>query len=117
MRHRNKRFKLNRDSDHRKALLRNLAISLFQNGEIKTTQAKAKVLRSLVDRLINVSKKGDLASRRYLLAKIPHKPTVNKLIHEWASKFQNKKSGFCKIFKLGWRQGDKADMALVRLAS
>ncbi|MCS6893683.1 MAG: 50S ribosomal protein L17 [Deltaproteobacteria bacterium] len=116
MRHRKKGFKLNRSSPHRKSLLRNLATSLILNGKITTTVSKAKALRCLVDRLFVKSLSGGLAARRYLLSYLYSKKAVNKVFFEWLKEPPTKRSGFCRIYKLGWRKGDGADLALVKLS-
>lgn len=119
MKHRRSAFKLNRSRPHRRALLRNLATDLILRGEIKTTVTKAKFVRGFVDRLINKASANNLAARRYLLANLFSKSAVNKVMHEIVKNLEKagsgKKSGFCKIYKLRWRPGDCADMALVRL--
>lgn len=121
MKHRKSGFKLNRSRPHRRALLRNLATSLILHGQVKTTVTKAKFLRGFVDRLIVKAKSNTLSARRYLLANLFSKKAVNKVMHEIITKLNMdnaqgaKNSGFCKIYKLHWRPGDCADMALVRL--
>ncbi len=116
MRHRKAGFKLNRTRPHRKALLRNLATSLILNGQIITTVAKAKFIRGFIDRLfVKALENQDLIARRYLIKNLFSKEAVNKVLFDWLKQPVSKRSGFCKIYKLGWRKGDCADMALVRL--
>ncbi|MCS6961145.1 MAG: 50S ribosomal protein L17 [Deltaproteobacteria bacterium] len=118
MNHRKKGFKLNRTRSHRRALLRNLATSLILNGSIKTTEAKAKFLRGFVDGLFVKALRKDLHARRYLMANLFSKKAVNKVFFEWlkdVSPEKCKRSGYCKIYKLHWRPGDTADMAMVKL--
>lgn len=93
-----------------KALFRNLVFSLVKQGRIKTTQAKAKAIRGLVDKLVILAKKGDLAARRRLVAFLKDRKIVNKLIGEIAPKFGTRPSGFTRIVSLGRRLGDGAMM-------
>jgi len=116
MRHKKKRRKLSRNSAHRKALLRNLAKSLFKEEKILTTIAKAKELKSFADKLINLAKKGDLASRRLVAKEINNKSIVKKLFDTISSRFADRQSGFTRVIKTGiFRHGDGAELALVSL--
>lgn len=115
MRHRKKSKHFNRDTGERKALFRSLLNSLILHEEIKTTQAKAKAVKRLVDRVIIKAKIGSLTNRRQLLAFLPSKKVVDKLIEEVAPRFKKVSSGFTRIILLGRRRGDDALMAKVEL--
>lgn len=115
MRHRKKSKHFNRDTGERKALFRSLLNSLILHEEIKTTQAKAKAVKRLVDRVIIKAKIGSLTNRRQLLAFLPSKKVVDKLIEEVAPRFKKVSSGFTRIILLGRRRGDNALMAKVEL--
>lgn len=104
--------KIQRKRGPRKALLKNLAVSLILYEKIKTTQEKAKEVCSLVERLIQKGKKGDLVALRYLLKFLP-KNAAKKIIEDLAPAYQSRQSGYLRILKLGKRQGDAAQMAKV----
>ena len=97
----------------KKALLRGLVASLTEHERIKTTLAKAKALRSLAEKAITRARKGDLHSRRILLAKYPFKKTVSKLMGPLAQRFAERPGGYTRIIKLGQRPGDHAPKALI----
>lgn len=113
MRHRRKGKKLNRDVSHRKALYRNLTISLIEHGSIETTLAKAKAARPFVERLVTVAKKGDLASRRRLISSLGGENPAEKLLSEIGPRFKKRPGGYTRIVKLGPRASDKAEMARI----
>jgi large subunit ribosomal protein L17 len=115
MRHRNKGRQLSRTSSHRSALLRNLAISLFEHGRISTTTAKAKELRPYAERLITLAKRGDLHARRLAARKIHDRDVLTKLFDSIAPRFAERPGGYTRVLKTGHRQGDGAEMALVEL--
>ena len=115
MRHRLKKNKLNRTTSHRKAMLNNMVASLFEHKQIKTTHAKAKEARKLAERLITFAKKGDLAARRRVLRFIPNKALVRELFDEIAPVYSERNGGYTRVLKLGYRQGDSADMSLLEL--
>lgn len=115
MRHRKKGRKLSRTSAHRKAMLRNMATSLFRHGRITTTTAKAKELRPFAERLITLAKRGDLHARRLAATKIADREVLGHLFHEVAPRYAARPGGYTRILKLGIRQGDAADMALIEL--
>ncbi|MCH7819619.1 MAG: 50S ribosomal protein L17 [Candidatus Marinimicrobia bacterium] len=115
MRHRLKKNKLNRTTSHRKAMLNNMVASLFEHKQIKTTHAKAKEARKLAERLITFAKKGDLAARRRVLRFIPNKALVRELFDEIAPVYTERNGGYTRVLKLGYRQGDSADMSLLEL--
>ena len=113
MRHGRKTRKLGRTSSHRKALLKNLATSLIEAGSIRTTDAKAKVLRGVVDRLVTFAKRGDLAARRHVLRSVRDPKVVKRLFEEIAPRFVDREGGYTRILKIGARRGDGAAMSLV----
>jgi large subunit ribosomal protein L17 len=115
MGHQDKVRKLGRTKAHREAMLSNMAMSLFSHRMIKTTDAKAKALRPVVDRIISTAKKDTLASRRQV-AKIVHvKDVYNKLYTEILPQFSDRDSGFTRVIKLGVRRGDGAPISVVEL--
>ena len=106
--------KFGRNADHRKAMLRNLATSVILYGKVETTEAKAKDLRSVVDKMITYAKKGDLGSRRKALAFLNNdKDLVKKLFEEYAVTYKDRNGGYTRIIKLKERIGD--DALIVRL--
>ena len=115
MRHRLKKNKLNRTTSHRKAMLKNMVASLFEHKQIKTTHAKAKEARKLAERLITFAKKGDLAARRRVLRFIPNKALVRELFDEIAPVYSERNGGYTRVLKLGYREGDGADMSVLEL--
>ena len=114
MRHKKDIRKLGRNKSHRKALMRNMAISFFQYQQIKTTEAKAKELRRIVERLTTLGKKGDLSSIRRINSFINHPPTL-KRIKEIAERYNDRNGGYTQILKLSPRRGDNAEMVLIKL--
>ena len=115
MRHNNKGRALSRTSSHREALLRNMAISLFRHGRIQTTVAKAKELRPYAERLITLAKRGDLHSRRQAARKVHDKDVLFTLFDAIGPRFSERAGGYTRILKVGHRQGDGAEMALIEL--
>lgn len=115
MRHLKSGRKLGRTTAHRRALLRNLVTSLLEHERIKTTDAKAKELRSVADRMITLGKRGDLHARRQALAYIKSKDVVAKLFSELAERFQDRQGGYTRIVKIGFRAGDAARMSIIEL--
>ena len=113
MRHRKSGRKLNRNSSHRKALMKNLAIAFIERELIKTTVPKAKELRSFIEPLITMAKDDSVANRRRAFNKLRHDSVVNKLFTEIAAKSKDRPGGYLRIIKAGFRPGDKADMAYV----
>lgn len=114
MRKRNKGRKFGRKSDQRKALLRSLARALFLSGKIRTTEAKAKEVRLIVEKMITKAKKGGLANSR-LLARDLSPDVVKKLIEEIAPQYKERSGGYVRIIKLGQRQIDGSRMAIIEL--
>ncbi len=115
MRHRKEGRKLGRTTSHRRALLRNLATDFFQRERIITTLPKAKELRPVVEKLITDGKRGTLHDRRKILAYIQTKEVAHKLFEEIAPRFADRNGGYTRIIKLGYRTGDKAEIALIEL--
>ena len=115
MRHRKAGLKLNRTSSHRKAMFRNMVTSLFKHKKIRTTEAKAKGLKPIADKMITLAKRGDLHARRQALAYIREKDVVHTLFNEASEKFASRQGGYTRTTKLGPRKGDVAPMAMVEL--
>jgi len=113
MRHRKKGRKLGRKSGNRRALLMNLASQLVMHKRIKTTDAKAKELRSYIEPLITLAKKNDLHSRRLVIRKLPHKNIVNTLFNDIAPKYLERPGGYTRIIKLGYRDNDRAPVSII----
>ncbi len=115
MRHRNRGRKLSRNTEHRRALLRNLVTSLILEERIETTVAKAKAARSVAERLITLGKRGDLHARRLAARTCMTPPAVTKLFEDLAKRYATRLGGYTRIVHTGWRQGDGADTALLEL--
>jgi large subunit ribosomal protein L17 len=115
MRHRNGPRKLNRTSEHRAAMLRNMCVSLLQHEAIKTTLPKAKELRRVVEPLITLAKKDTLANRRLSFDRLRDRDVVTKLFNELGPRFKTRPGGYTRILKMGFRVGDNAPMAFVEL--
>ena len=115
MRHRWAHRKLNRASSHRKAMLANMASALIKHEQIKTTLPKAKELRSVVDKLITLGKRGDLHARRQAAAQLPDDAIVVKLFDALAERYADRQGGYTRVLKAGHRHGDAADMAVIEL--
>ena len=115
MRHRKAGRKLNRNSSHRKALLKNLAIALIEQDIIKTTLPKAKELRKVIEPLITLAKEDTVANRRLAFNKLRSDAAVAKLFTEISVNAKERKGGYTRIIKAGFRPGDKADMAYIEL--
>ena len=115
MRHRQSGRQLNRNSSHRQAMFRNMASSLVKHGVIKTTVAKAKELRRVVEPLITLAKTDSVANRRLAFARTQDKEVVGILFSELGARYQERPGGYTRILKCGFRTGDKAPMAYVEL--
>ena len=115
MRHRNSGRKLNRNSSHRKAMFRNMTISLVEHEKIRTTLPKAKELRGFAEPLITLAKKDNLSNRRLAFDRIRSKSAVGKLFGELGPRYQSRPGGYIRILKCGFRSGDNAPMAIVEL--
>ena len=115
MRHGNGLRKLNRTSSHRLAMLRNMSNSLIEHEIIKTTLPKAKELRMVVEPLITLGKKDNLANRRLAFNRLRDREMVSKLFTELGPRYATRPGGYLRILKFGFRHGDNAPMALVEL--
>jgi large subunit ribosomal protein L17 len=102
---------------HQKLILANLATALFEHGAITTTEAKARMLRPMAERLITKAKKGDLHNRRLVLATVKDKGVVHTLFEEIAPRYAERPGGYTRITKLGPRKGDNAPMAVIELVT
>jgi large subunit ribosomal protein L17 len=111
MRHHRSGKKLGRDSAHRKALYANLAGSLIEHGRIKTTEAKAKAVRPVAEKMITLGRRGDLAARRQALAYLRSQEVVHQLFADVGPRFSDRDGGYLRIVKIGPRPGDGAEMA------
>ena len=116
MRHRKSGRKLNRTSSHRKAMFRNMAVALIKHEQIKTTLPKAKELRSFVDGLVTLAKRGTLHSRRQELAKLNNDSEITaKLFNVLAERYSERHGGYTRVLKAGFRYGDSAPLAFIEL--
>jgi large subunit ribosomal protein L17 len=117
MRHRAKGRQLSRTSSHKRALLNNMAASLFEHGRVVTTEAKAKELRPFAEKLITLARRGDLHARRLVERRIKDRDTLGKLFSEIGPRFAARPGGYTRILKMGHRSGDGADIARIELLS
>ena len=115
MRHRKKGKILDRKKEPRKAMLANLASSVLIYEKVKTTEAKAKAVKPLVEKIITLAKKGDLASTKKMISLLPQKMAVKKATEVLGKKYQERKGGYTRIVKLGTRQGDGASIVQLEL--
>ncbi len=115
MRHRKSGRKLNRNSSHRKAMFRNMSVSLFDHEMIKTTIAKAKELRGVAEPLITLAKQDSVHNRRIAFSRLRDKSAVGKLFTELGPRYESRTGGYIRILKCGPRPGDNAPMAYVEL--
>ncbi len=115
MRHRQSGRQLNRNSSHRKAMFRNMAVSLFEHELIRTTVPKAKELRRTAEPLITLAKSDSVAKRRLAFSRLRDAGVVNKLFTEIGPRYQDRPGGYMRILKNGFRPGDSAPMAIVEL--
>ena len=113
MRHRLNNRKLNRTSEHRKALLKNMLNSLVKYEQIMTTLPKAKFLRPEAEKLITIGKKDTLANTKRLVSKLQNIQTVNKIRKTLSKRYVSRKGGYTRIIKAGFRYGDNAPMAVI----
>ena len=107
--------RLGGSSAHQKAMLANLATSLFEHGRIKTTVAKAKAVRPIAEKMITLGRRGDLAARRQALAYLRSNDIVHILFAEVAPRFTDRPGGYTRIVKLGPRRSDSAEMVFIEL--
>ena len=115
MRHGNGPRKLNRTAEHRKAMFANMACSLIEHEQIKTTLPKAKELTSIVDKLITLAKRGDLHARRLAASQIRQDAAVKKLFDTLGGRYQERSGGYTRVLRAGFRYGDMAPMAIIEL--
>ena len=115
MRHKMGHRKLNRTSSHRKAMFANMSTALIKHEQIRTTVAKAKELRPIVEKLITLGKKGSLHARRFAIAKMAPDANIEKLFGEIATRYESRSGGYTRIIKDGNRYGDSAPMAYIEL--
>ena len=116
MRHRMSGRKLNRTSAHRKAMFGNMAAALIKHEQIRTTLPKAKELRSVVDRLITLGKRGDLHARRLAVARLHgDRKLADKLFSVLAPRYSDRPGGYTRVLRAGYRYGDNAPMAIIEL--
>ncbi|MDH5602232.1 MAG: 50S ribosomal protein L17 [Gammaproteobacteria bacterium] len=115
MRHRHSGRQLNRNSSHRKAMFKNMSVSLFEHELIRTTVAKAKELRRTAEKLITLAKVDSVANRRLAYSRLRDRDAVTKLFNELGPRYANRPGGYLRILKCGFRTGDKAPMAYVEL--
>lgn len=115
MRHRKQGRKLNRTQSHRKAMFKNMAVALLTHEQIVTTLPKAKELRSVVDKLITLGKRGDLHARRQAASQLQDKDAVAKLFATLGERYKERPGGYTRVLKAGFRYGDNAPMAVIEL--
>jgi len=115
MNHSKNRKNLGRTSAHRKALFRNMVTSLLDHEQIRTTDAKAKELRGVAERMITLGKKGTLHARRRALRTIRSKEVTSKVFDELAARYRERPGGYTRVIRLGQRPGDAAPMAIIEL--
>ena len=115
MRHRKSGRHLNRTSSHRKAMFKNMSVSLFEHELIKTTLPKAKELRRVAEPLITLAKEDSVANRRLAFARTRSKEAVGKLFNELGPRYEARPGGYIRIMKCGFRPGDNAPMAYIEL--
>jgi large subunit ribosomal protein L17 len=115
MRHGYQKKTLGRPTAHREAMLRNMVTSLLKYEKITTTDAKAKELRKLAEKMITLGKRGQLHARRQALAVIRERDVVEKVFAEYAERYRERKGGYTRIIKLGYREGDNAPVSILEL--
>ena len=115
MRHRNKVKTLGRKKAPREAMLSNLMSSIIIHEKVRTTKAKAKTVKPMLEKVITRAKKGDLASRRILISSLPKMEAVEKAISVLGDKYKDREGGYLRIIKIGHRQGDGAEMVQIEL--
>jgi len=115
MRHRFANRKLNRTSEHRKALFKNMLNSLIKYEQITTTLPKAKELKPKIDKVITLGKKKNLSSKKNLFSQLQSKVSVDKLIKILSQRYEKRKGGYSRVIRAGFRYGDDAPMAIIEL--
>lgn len=115
MRHQIAHRKLNKTTSHRKAMFANMAASLIEHEQIVTTLPKAKEMAPLMDKLVTLAKKGDLAARRQALSQVRNETAVRKLFDIFGDRYKERNGGYTRVLKAGFRHGDNAAMAVLEL--
>jgi large subunit ribosomal protein L17 len=115
VRHHRSGKKLGRDSSHRRALYANLTGALIEHGRVETTEAKAKAVRPIAEKMITLARRGDIHARRQALAYLRSQEIVHKLFSDVGPRFSERPGGYSRIIKLGPRQGDAAEMVYLEL--
>jgi large subunit ribosomal protein L17 len=115
MRHGHGYRKLNRTSEHRKAMFQNMINSLIKHEQIQTTVPKAKELKSIIDKIITIGKKNTLAAKKNLFSKLQDKNSVTKLTTVLCKRYEKRNGGYCRVVKSGFRFGDNAPTAFIEL--
>jgi large subunit ribosomal protein L17 len=115
MRHQKAGRKLGRNSSHRKAMFKNMVTSLFIHQQLETTDAKAKEIRSIAEKMITLAKRGDLHARRQALAYMMDKTVTHRLFDEIQEKYHDRQGGYIRIIKKGTRKGDGAPTSIIQL--
>lgn len=115
MRHRKSGTNLGRESSHRNAMLKNMSVSLFKHELIRTTLPRARMLRTVAEPLITLSKTDSVANRRLAFSRLRDKEAVGKLFSELGTRYADRPGGYLRILKCGFRPGDNAPMAFVEL--
>ncbi len=115
MRHRKAGKQLGRNTSHRRAMLRNMVTSLFEHEQIVTTDAKAKVVRPVAEKMITLAKRGDLHARRQALAYMKDKGVIHKLFGDLKDRYLDRQGGYLRIVKKGVRKGDGASVSVIQL--
>ncbi len=115
MRHRIKHRTLNKSTSHRKAMFANMAASLIEHEQIVTTLPKAKEMAPVMDKLVSLAKKGDLAARRAALAQVRNETAVRKLFDVMGERYKARNGGYTRVLKAGFRPGDNAPLAVLEL--
>ena len=115
MRHKIGYRKLNRTSEHRKALFKNMLNSLIKYEQIITTLPKAKELKPQIDKVITLGKKNNLQSKKNLFSELQSKTSVDKLVKTLSQRYEKRKGGYSRVIRAGFRYGDKAPMAVIEL--
>ena len=115
MRHKFGYKKLNRTSEHRKALIKNMLNSLIKYEQIKTTLPKAKVLKPVADKIITLGKKESLKNKKILISKLQDKKSASKVVTTLSKRYEKRNGGYTRIIKAGYRYGDNAPMAIIEL--
>lgn len=115
MRHRKKGKILGRKKESREMMLKNLVSSILMYEKVKTTEAKAKAVKPIVEKTITIAKKGDLAARRRLIEILPQKMAVKKMMEVLRQRYKDRAGGYTRIVKIGTRQGDGAEIVMIEL--